>query len=133
MRGALFVAALCIVAPPALACTVSNPYRPLTALPAGAEAALLVDVVALDFRHYSAIAQIRVVHGGRPAANTRAIRYWRAICGGRRDPVKGDRLYAYLRGGDALGWATQAEAKAFGRHSATKPPHVLSRLTDDRR
>ncbi len=124
MRGALFVAALCIVAPPALACTVSNPYRPLTTPPAGAET-LLVDVVALDFRTYPTIVQIRVVQGGEPAADTRAIRHWPALCGGSRDPRKGDRLYVYIRGDHAIGWATPAEVKAFGDRSTTTTPHAL--------
>ncbi|WP_156351500.1 hypothetical protein [Sphingomonas sp. Leaf25] len=113
MRRMVLVAALGVVAQPAVACTVSSPYRPLTARPAGTQTALLVDVVSLDLRRYPAIATVRIVRGDKPA--TRTIPYWRAICGGRRDPAKGERLVVYLRGSDALGWATPAEAKRLER------------------
>ncbi len=108
-RGAVLLAAFCVVAQPAAGCTISNPYRPLTARPAGTGQVLLVDVLALDLRRYPAIARLRNVADGK----VRTISYWRAICGGRRGPARGERLMVYLRGAEALGWATPAEAKAF--------------------
>ncbi len=113
MRTVLIGVALAAVAQPAAACTISNPYRPLTARPAGTQTALLVDVVSLNLRHYPAVAKVRTMQNGKSVIRT--ISYWRTICGGRRDPAKGDRLVVYLRGADALGWATPAEAKAFER------------------
>ncbi len=113
MRTVLIVAALAALAPPAAACTISNPYRPLTARPAGTQAAVVVDVVSLNLSRYPAVATVRAMENGKSVL--RAISYWRAICGGRRDPAKGDRLVVYLRGADALGWATPAEAKKFER------------------
>ena len=109
MRWAVLLAAMSVVAQPADGCTMATPYRPLTARPAGTEQVLLVDVVALDLRRYPAIARVRVVGGGK----FRWIPYWRAICGGRRDPAKRERLVVFLKGNDALGWATPAEARAF--------------------
>ena len=111
IRGAVLWAVIVAsaAAQPAAGCTISSPYRPLTAPPAGTESALLVEVVALDLRRYPAIALVRPVRGGE----MRSIPYWRAICGERRDPTKGERLVVYLRGGTALGWASPAEAKAF--------------------
>lgn len=109
MRWAVLLTAVAAVAKPAAACTISNPYRPLKARPAGTQQVLLVDVVALDLRHYPATARVRVVGEGK----FRSVRYWRAICGGRRDPAKDERLVAYLRGTDVIGWATPAEGKAF--------------------
>ncbi len=113
MRRMLLVAALGLFAPPAAACTISTPYQPLTARPAGTQTALVVDVVSLNLRRYPAVATVRTMQAGKPVIRT--IPYWRAICGGRRDPSKGDRLVVYLRGSDALGWATPAEAKKFER------------------
>lgn len=109
IRCAVLLVAIGAAAQPAAACTISSPYRPLTARPAGTEQALLFDVVTLDLRGYPAIAQVRGVGDGK----RRSVTYLRAICGGRRDPAKGERLVVYLRGSHALGWATPAEAKAF--------------------
>ncbi|MEP9402789.1 hypothetical protein [Sphingomonas sp. VNH70] len=112
MRRALLAAALVITVPPAAACTVSAPYRPLTARPPGTQTVLTVDVLALDLRRYPAIARVRVVGGGKPGV-TLAISYKRAPCGGAREPVRDERLVVFLRGTEALRWATPAEARAI--------------------
>ena len=109
MPWAGLLVAVAAIAQPAVACTISAPYRPLTARPAGMERALVVDVVALDLRHYPTVARVRVVDDGK----LRRISYWRAICGGRRDPATGERLVVFFKNSNAMGWATPAEAKAF--------------------
>ncbi len=117
MRRALLVAALCAVAQPAAACPMLLPPIPLTARPAGTQAVLLVDVVALVSRpDQPYVARVRVVRdpGGKRRAGTMlALPYLRPPCGGVREPAKGERLVVYLRGGMALGWATPAEAGAI--------------------
>ncbi|WP_230770093.1 hypothetical protein [Sphingomonas sp. Leaf4] len=115
MRRMVLVAALGVVAQPAAACAAPTPYRPLTARPAGTQSVLLVEVVSLDFARYPAVATVSVIRDGKRAATTHRISFQRSICGGERDPAKGDRLVVYLRGSDALGWAIPAEAKRLER------------------